>query len=241
MNDQPSLNCSDDRARKAATAYLEKCDTVKEAVRCVANGFKARVKQQLLDYYTHMVGQWQKKCEEQPGRTSPYSFWPLKSNMGRFAYMANRNTISVVSRFLETSHRPVAEVLALATSDDRLNEQLRHSLKVNWQEIAHNKAEKEAEDAIQGFITKMTAKLFGILDAKGDFEAVTVTGTLGQNTLFFSFTDGSCFTLTNDIIIKTSPLGKVHNQYPTRFSKVTLRGAHDLRGISEAWMKKNFK
>jgi hypothetical protein len=145
-----------------------------------------------------------------------------------------------VSPFLDSTPRPLEEWI----KEPRLEqEQHLHTLKPapEVDAIIERKSEKDAEAAIQGFIHKMTVKLYGILDQKGDFVSVTVTGGLCDNTMVFSFTDGSCFTVTNDIILNRSIYNTLFNQYPTRFTDVTLRGTKCLKGISEAWMKKNFK
>ena len=222
-------------------------EQVVKAVTEIAQGFKVNVKAQFLARYQFAIDDWSKKSQA-TGMTSPHNIYPTNGNMSRLEYRSNAFRQGQISRFLDTSRRTWDEQHAIPnlTPWQYSCEQLRYFLKADAQAIAERKAEQEAEDAIQGFIRKMSAKLQGILDAKGDFEQVEVNGYLGRNTLHFTFVDGSAFTVVNDIIIKASCLGKVHNQYPTRFTNVVLRGmggglGGGMKGISEAWMKRNFK
>ncbi len=216
-------------------------DEVVAAVTQVANGFKVQVKAQFVAYYRNGIESWQKKCAENPGKTDPSTFWPYASNVGVFVYMMNQTMRRLLSNFLDSEPRPSSEWINESPRD---REQLRYTLKADYEAIIERKAERDAEEAIQSFIGKMTRKLKGILDQKGDFKQVIVDGNLGSNSMVFLFDDRSCFTVTNDIITNHSIYGLPFNQYPTRFTRVKLRPATQaphLDGISEAWMKKNFK
>jgi hypothetical protein len=244
----PSLGCTGCTAREEGLAAVAKNDTVIAAVAQVAEGFRERVYQQYFAHYHAVVGDWLKLSAEK-GMTSPHNLYPTEGNMGHFAYQIARHKQIEISYFLANEYRRADEWMNLPglTPFQRSSEQLKYSLRPDYEASIKLRAEKLAKEAIEGFVTKMTRKLFGILDAKGDFKAVEVRGTLGQNSLFFAFEDGSCFTLINDIVILRSSLGKVFNQYPTRFTNVTwhgsveINGGKNMKGLSEAWMKKNFK
>lgn len=220
-------------------------DTVVAAVKEVASGFKAQIKAQSVSYYRVGIEDYLKKCAELK-MTSPHNVYSTDGNMSRYQYAMAVHQRQRVTPFLDSESVSFAEVDAMKhlTPYQRSSEQSRYSVKPNVEQLIEKRAESEATDAIACFVAKMTGKLKGILDQKGDFQMVKVQGSLGSNSLLFQFVDGSCFTVTNDIIINHSIYGLPFNQYPTRFTRVSLRPGTELKGmdgISEAWMKKNFK
>ncbi len=221
-------------------------DQVVAAVTEVAQGFKVQIKAQFVAYYRNGIEDYLKKCAELK-MTSPHNIYSTDGSMSRWQYAMAVHQRQLVTPFLDSVNVPYGELSAKAhlTPYQRSSEQLRYSVKPNVEELIQKRAESEAELAIQSFIGKMTRKLKGILDQKGDFQSVTVKGNLGSNSMVFTFVDGSSFTVTNDIIINHSVYGLPFNQYPTRFSRVNLRPGTQmswgLDGISEVWMKKNFK
>lgn len=230
------------KVEKAAAAPRLYNEQVKAAVTEIAQGFKKSVKAQYAAMYRNAITIYEEKCKENPGKTAPDTFWPYSSNVGRLTYFGNQRMRQLVGLFLNSESRSYLEW----SQDTKPQEQHRYSLKTMGEvdAIIERRSEKEAEEAIQGFIHKMTGKLCGILDQKTDFNFCQVQGSLGQNSLVFVFNDKSTFTVVNDIIVNTSVLGTPFNQYPTRFTNVRIHEhgtKYAMKGISEAWMKKNFR
>lgn len=227
------------QAQVAEPATLENTEVVK-AVTQVAQSFKTSIKAQFAAHYRSAISQWEKKCQETPGKTSVWTFWSADGNIGRFAYTFNQQMRSTVGLFLDSEHRPAREWMHLPHKEQ---EQSRYFLKpaAEVDAIIERRSEKEAEEAIQSFVCKMSKKLQGILDAKGDFVSVEVHGSLGQNCMTFKFADECRFTVVNDIIINHSCLGTPFNQYPTRFTSVMAPGKQWHGNLSEAQVKKLFK
>jgi hypothetical protein len=221
-------------------------DQVVAAVTEIAQGFKAQIKAQFVAYYRNGIEDYLKKCAELK-MTNPHNIYPTDGQISRWQYASAVHQRQRITPFLDSVSVSFVELATMIhlTPYQRSTEQVRYSVKPNAEELVEKRAETEAETAVQSFIGKMTGKLKGILDQKGDFQSVTVQGSLGSNSMLFQFMDGSCFTVTNDIIINHSVHGLPFNQYPTRFSRVNLRPGTQmswgLEAISEAWMKKNFK
>lgn len=104
----------------------------------------------------------------------------------------------------------------------------------------------ETADALRAqFVCKNLAKVGGIVDAKGNLQGVQVVGHAVDlagmtGTLAFSFADGSGFTVALSVIVNTSINGKEFNQFPLRFSRVTLPDGSTMALPSEKKMNEVF-
>lgn len=98
-------------------------------------------------------------------------------------------------------------------------------------------AEQMADDALAGFVTKMTKKM----DAIGKVESAKIDyefGDLFQTRLFLKFENGISFNMVNSIVFKTSSRGRPFHQFPARFSNVRVNGEEVKHCASEAAVKR---
>lgn len=100
-------------------------------------------------------------------------------------------------------------------------------------------------DIVDSFVTKNASKLALILQKKEvpkehSIVKTNVRNGLVENTMKFSFNDGSEFTIQSSVIYKYSKTGKLFFQYPTRFKSVKLADGSMMRMPSEEKMIKEF-
>lgn len=98
---------------------------------------------------------------------------------------------------------------------------------------------------VDGFIAKNSSKLAQVLqkkDAPTSSQIIRTNIRNGkvENTMKFTFSDGSAFTLDSIVVYKRSPTGKLFFQYPTRFKGVILPDGSKMRSPSEEKMIKEF-
>lgn len=191
-------------------------DKVTVAVTEIAQTFKAQIKAYVVEYLGTCVQQWKDDCNR-TGFTDPSFIYPTFGNIGRQQSQINTQRKSVLRPFLTSVNIPVSEWINKPIAQ---REQLRYSLRENYKAIIEQKAERQAEDAIQSFIAKMSSKLQGLIDAKGGLVTAETDGSLHNNAIRITFQDGTCFTLVNSMTLNVSSRGKVFNQYPARFHQV---------------------
>lgn len=100
-------------------------------------------------------------------------------------------------------------------------------------------------DIVDSFVTKNASKLALILQKKEAPKEHRIVKTnirngLVENTMKFSFNDGSEFTLESSVIYKYSKTGRLFFQYPTRFKNVKLADGSMMKMPSEEKMIKEF-
>lgn len=191
-------------------------DKVTAAVTEIANTFKAQIKAYVIGYLENCVKKWQDDSLT-TGFTDPWFIYPSSGNMNKYQYRANQYRRELIKPFLTSTRKPLEEWI---NQPVKQREQLRYSLVEDYKALIEQKAEQQATDEVQSFIHKMVGKLQGIIDAKGGLVSAEVHGYLNRNSIRFTFEDGTTFLLVNDMIINVSCLGKVFNQYPTRFHQV---------------------
>lgn len=104
---------------------------------------------------------------------------------------------------------------------------------------------EEAEFTRRVFVSRNSAKLGKIIEAKGNFESVEafrprVTRGVIETVMNLKFTDGSSFQVQNQVVYKTSTLGNPFTQYPTTFHNVVMPNGAAMKGPSEQRMNKVF-
>lgn len=100
-------------------------------------------------------------------------------------------------------------------------------------------------DIVDGFIAKNSLKLAQVLEKKDEPTSSQIIRTnirngKVENTMKFTFSDGSAFTLDSSVVYKRSPNGKLFFQYPTRFKDVVLSDGSKMTSPSEEKMIKEF-
>ena len=114
-----------------------------------------------------------------------------------------------------------------------------------WKSIFKKKAAKEADDMLEHFIIKNTAKLGKIVAAKDNMKSITmgnVNTSMGvlEGGMDLVFKDKSKFTVINKIVGSWSKNGNPFYRYPTTFHNVKMPDGNKLGRPSEARMKKEF-
>jgi hypothetical protein len=105
--------------------------------------------------------------------------------------------------------------------------------------------DNNVRDIVDGFISKNASKLALILQKKGTPKAHSIDRTnirngMVENTMNFTFNDGSAFTLESSVVYKYSPMGKLFFQYPTRFRDVRMADGSRMKTPSEEKMIREF-
>jgi hypothetical protein len=122
--------------------------------------------------------------------------------------------------------------------------------KKDWSDVIDRMAQHECDIIEQHFLTKNIMKLSNLVDKKGNLKKIVPLPTHppklanGVATIEagydFLFNDNSQFTVTNKVIVNTSPLGKWFYQYPTTFHDVKLANGERVKSPSEEKMIKVF-
>jgi len=100
-------------------------------------------------------------------------------------------------------------------------------------------------DIVNGFVGKSAAKLALILQKKGmpkshDIVRTNIRNGMVENSMKFTFEDGSSFTLESSVVYKYSQMGKLFFQYPTRFKNVRHTDGTSMKMPSEKKMIEEF-
>lgn len=104
-------------------------------------------------------------------------------------------------------------------------------------------ATEVADFQSQSFFMKMADKLGGLVASplKEVKEVMIGKSNPFNSTMRFDFIDGAGFTITNKIVLNTSPLGNPFYQFPCTFGNITLPDGKMVKiGDSEATAKKAF-
>jgi len=115
----------------------------------------------------------------------------------------------------------------------------------NWKSIFKKKAAKEADQMLEQFILKNTAKLGKIVAAKDNLKTIkmgNIETSMGvvEGGMDLVFKDGSKFIVINKVVGSYSKNGTPFYRYPTTFHNVKLPDGNKLGRPSEARMKKEF-
>jgi hypothetical protein len=106
-----------------------------------------------------------------------------------------------------------------------------------------NYAVRNAKEILEAFIEKNLVKLTSIVSRKGDFADAEVLRGIRrgglQGTIKVNFTDGSHFTVDNNIVFVENQFGTRFNRFPTTFHNVSLRGTK-MKNPSEKKMNEVF-
>jgi hypothetical protein len=201
-------------------------DAVRKVVTEAAKGFRDGIKISLQASYLRILNNYVALAAEK-NETDPHRLYPCTGTMRRDDYHRNRHLRGIICTVTDSAY-----------TGPHTNT---YTVKLDAKAIFEKRAEKEADATVASYIEKMTKKLTGIVDAKGDLRNIQVVGeSLLWHTLDFAFDDGSKFSVTNSMIINHSVHGLPFNQFPTRFHDVVLRGEATIK-MSEAQMKKTFK
>jgi len=112
-------------------------------------------------------------------------------------------------------------------------------------EIMIRIATEDADAIREMFVYKNLTKIDSILDAKGNFASAQVLGReieMGalRGTLRFAFTDGSGFTVINNVVWSHSVYGKPFQRFPLTFHDVVLADGTTMPRPSEQRMNTVF-
>lgn len=109
-----------------------------------------------------------------------------------------------------------------------------------------NIAIKTADEIRTHFVHKNFRKIASIIEGKGDtyLNGTAVESTVDLNglegTFYFTFSDESCFTVVNKVVLSYSVYGKPFNRFPLTFHDVRLPGNKKMARPSEERMNKVF-
>jgi len=110
----------------------------------------------------------------------------------------------------------------------------------NVDQVIETLVQFDLDMMFEGFIAKHVKKTDDIIKGR----PVIVNGYVRPGCLTaelnFSFADGSHFDMTCQVILKTSPRGKLFNQFPTTFHNAVRADGSKVSPASEANMKALF-
>lgn len=129
---------------------------------------------------------------------------------------------SKIRKFIKTSKSDRGDIVYVGIIDD-LEEKIKEY------------AMRDAEQEFAGFRQKMFLKLSGILTGcKIPFDVELVyDNSLDQNIIRFNFSEGSHFSMYNDVKVNYSKFHKPFYQYPTLFKNVELSSGVSEKLVSE--------
>jgi hypothetical protein len=115
----------------------------------------------------------------------------------------------------------------------------------NADELIAAEAIKRADTIREHFVYKNLEKIDSILEAKGDFDAITIIGrsvSLGglEGSFLLTFKDGARFEVTNSVVYSVSIHGKGFLRFPLTFHNVVFGNGTRMKQPSEEKMNTEF-
>lgn len=209
--------------------------TVEPIIREIAEPWRARLVEDFNAHFKGVVARYQADCAANPAACGdPHYLYPTNGRMGKLEYRAAEAKRARIHslRVLNRTARPTADWI------NTNGPQNAYGLNPDWGNIVAIRADKDATEAVAGFVYKITAKLTGIVDAAGGLVKHSTFGSLRNNRLRLECANGLTCDVTNDVVWVCNEYGTVFCRYPTTFHSVILPGGERLKTPSEAKLKK---
>lgn len=119
------------------------------------------------------------------------------------------------------------------------------SIVANADALIAEEATKRANNIRENFVYKNLEKIDSILEAKGDFGAISIIGrsvSLSglEGSFKLTFKDGASFEITNSVVYSVSTLGTPFLRFPLTFHNVVFGNGERMKQPSEEKMNAEF-
>lgn len=149
------------------------------------------------------------------------------------------NTITDLKKAPERVKQLASSVAILK----RINDEV--VIRTDAEAVTRKIAANYVSSIIEGFIAKNTKKLELIFEKKGKPTSHRIVRTnirnqILENEMYFGFADGSSFDIYSSVVYKSTNMGRLYLQFPTRFTNVKLADGTKMKMPSEEKMIKEF-